>query len=54
MIKVKIDGALIVAPKGVYQNWFDIEIPTYLPKHIEKRCSIMESILINQRWKNCI
>jgi hypothetical protein len=33
--KGKIDGALIIAPKGVYQTWCDIEIPTHLPKHIE-------------------
>ena len=33
--KGKIDGALIIAPKGVYQTWSDIEIPTHLPKHIE-------------------
>ena len=25
----KINGALIVAPKGVYKNWFDQEIPTF-------------------------
>jgi SNF2 family DNA or RNA helicase len=35
--KGKINGALIVAPKGVYQNWFDIEIPNHLPTHIEKK-----------------
>ena len=34
--KGKINGALIVAPKGVYQNWFDIEIPNHMPTHIEK------------------
>ena len=33
----KIDGALIVAPKGVYKNWIDQEIPTHLPDHIEKK-----------------
>ena len=31
----KIDGALIIAPKGVYKNWFDSEIPTHLPDYIE-------------------
>jgi len=35
--KGKINGALIVAPKGVYQNWFDIEIPNHMPTHIEKK-----------------
>ena len=33
----KIDGALIVAPKGVYKNWIDEEIPTHLPDHIQCR-----------------
>ncbi len=35
--KGKINGALIIAPKGVYQNWFDIEIPNHMPTHIEKK-----------------
>jgi SNF2 family DNA or RNA helicase len=31
-----IDGALIVAPKGVYKNWLNSEIPNHLPDHIDK------------------
>ena len=31
-----IDGALIVAPKGVYKNWLNFEIPNHLPDHIDK------------------
>jgi len=30
--KGKIDGVLIVAPKGVYKNWYSGEIPAHLPK----------------------
>ena len=30
-----IRGALIVAPKGVYKNWDQIEFPTHLPEHVE-------------------
>ena len=30
----KIEGALIVAPKGVYRNWERAELPTHLPDHI--------------------
>ena len=30
-----INGALIIAPKGVYRNWQRQEIPTHLPEHIE-------------------
>ena len=33
--KGKIDGLLIVAPKGVVGTWYDQELPTHLPGHIE-------------------
>ena len=33
--KGKIDGALIIAPKGVVKTWFEQELPTHLPDHIE-------------------
>ena len=33
----KLNGALIVAPKGVYKNWIAQEIPTHLPYHIQCR-----------------
>ena len=33
--KGKIDGLLIVAPKGVVGTWYDQELPTHLPDHIE-------------------
>jgi len=33
--KGKIDGALIVAPKGVVGTWYTNELPTHLPSHIE-------------------
>ena len=32
--KGKIDSALIIAPKGVYKNWAELEIPKHLPDHI--------------------
>jgi hypothetical protein len=35
-----INAALIVAPKGVYRNWMDSEIPKHLPDHIEYRVAI--------------
>ena len=35
--KGKIDGALIVAPKGVYTNWLSQEIPTHLVRHIKPK-----------------
>jgi len=36
----KINGALIVAPKGVYKNWFDGEIPNHMPDYIEKKVGL--------------
>ena len=38
-----INGALIIAPKGVYKNWFDSEIPTHMADHIEKNMVLWES-----------
>ena len=32
-----INGLLLIAPKGVYKNWYDSEIPTHLPDHISKK-----------------
>ena len=32
----KINGALIIAPKGVVGTWHDQEIPEHFPHHIEK------------------
>jgi SNF2 family DNA or RNA helicase len=39
----KIDSALIVAPKGVYKNWFDQEIPNHMPDYIEKKVGLWRS-----------
>ncbi len=33
--KGKIDGALIIAPKGVIGTWYNQEIPTHLPDHVD-------------------
>ena len=33
--KGKVDGAIIVAPKGVVKTWYEQELPTHLPDHIE-------------------
>ena len=33
--KGKIDGLLIIAPKGVVGTWYTQELPTHLPNHIE-------------------
>ena len=46
--KGKINGALIVAPKGVYKNWLDSEIPEHLVEHIQKKVVLWQA-LINQK-----
>ena len=33
--KGKVNGALIIAPKGVVKTWYEQELPTHLPDHIE-------------------
>ena len=35
--KGRINAALIIAPKGVYRNWYSQEIPNHLPGHIEHK-----------------
>jgi len=32
--KGEINALLLIAPKGVYKNWYDSEIPDHLPDHI--------------------
>tara|TARA_R110000868_G_scaffold229842_2_gene482974 strand:+ start:6174 stop:7607 length:1434 start_codon:yes stop_codon:yes gene_type:complete len=46
--KGKINGALIIAPKGVYQNWYDTEIPTHMADHVEKDVVLWRAT-INQK-----
>ena len=46
-----INGALIVAPKGVYKNWFDSEIPNHMPNHIEKKVVLWESTINKTKEK---
>ena len=41
--KGKINGALIIAPKGVYKNWYIQEIPNHMADHIEKTVVLWES-----------
>jgi SNF2 family DNA or RNA helicase len=41
--KGKIDGALIIAPKGVIKTWYEQEIPTHLPNHIENVTVLWQS-----------
>ena len=50
--KGKIDGALIIAPKGVVKTWYEQELPTHLPDHIENVTVLWQSnITKTQREK---
>ena len=35
--KGEINALLLIAPKGVYKNWYDSEKPTHLPDHVDKK-----------------
>jgi len=49
--KGKVDGALIIAPKGVIGTWYSQEIPTHLPNHIEK-VTVLWQANINQKQQD--
>ena len=36
-LKNKVKAALIIAPKGVYDNWVKVEIPKHLPENISTK-----------------
>ncbi len=39
----QIEALLVVAPKGVYRNWSNKEIPEHMPAHIETKIGIWQS-----------
>jgi SNF2 family DNA or RNA helicase len=41
--KGKVNGALIIAPKGVVGTWYNNELPTHLPNHIENITVLWQS-----------
>jgi len=41
--KGKVDGILIIAPKGVVKTWYEQELPTHLPNHIENVTILWQS-----------
>jgi len=49
--KALINGLLLIAPKGVYKNWYDSEIPTHLPDHIEKKVVLWKTSDKSQKQK---
>jgi SNF2 family DNA or RNA helicase len=49
----KINGALIIAPKGVYKNWYSQEIPTHLANHIKPK-TVLWQATINQKQQKLL
>ena len=49
--KGKIDGALIIAPKGVMGTWYNQELPTHLPKHIDKVAVMWQANINNKQFE---
>ena len=44
----KIDAVLIIAPKGVYKNWYDSEIPVHMVNHVQRKMVLWQAV-INQK-----
>jgi len=51
--KGKIDSVLIVAPKGVYKNWYDSEIPIHLVDHIDRNVVLWKSLITKEQKRKC-
>ena len=47
--KGKIDSVLIVAPKGVYKNWYDSEIPEHLAEHIDRNVVLWKALITKEQ-----
>ena len=47
----KINGVLIVAPKGVVKNWYESEIPTHLVDHIDHKTVLWQSLITKTQQK---
>ena len=47
--KGKVDSALIIAPKGVVKTWYEQELPTHLPDHIENVTVLWQPNIIKKQ-----
>jgi len=45
----KIDGALIICPKGVMGTWYTQEIPAHLPNHIENMSVLWQANITKEQ-----
>jgi len=48
--KGKVNGALIIAPKGVYKTWYSQEFPVHMPNHVHYKMVLWQAT-INQKQK---
>ena len=51
--KGKIDGALIIAPKGVIGTWYNQELPAHLPEHIENVSILWQANINKKQEEKC-
>ena len=51
--KGKINSVLIVAPKGVYKNWYDSEIPAHLADHIYRNVVLWKALITKEQKLKC-
>ena len=47
--KGKINGMVIIAPKGVVGTWYNQEIPTHLPDHIENVSTLWQANITKKK-----
>ena len=50
--KGKVNGALIVAPKGVIGTWYNQELPNHLPDHIENVTVLWQPNITKKQQEN--
>jgi len=50
--KGKVNGALIVAPKGVVGTWYNNELPAHLPNHIENVTVLWQANITKKQQEN--
>ena len=50
--KGRVNGALIVAPKGVVGTWYNQELPAHLPDHIENVTVLWQSNINKKQKEN--
>ncbi|MDC3295065.1 DEAD/DEAH box helicase [bacterium] len=50
--KGKVNGALIIAPKGVVGTWYNNELPNHLPDHIEQITVLWKSNITKKQQED--